>query len=227
MWTTGFPHSNHSFYNLTSPLMNFLWILVLKNLKEERPLFKVKCHIFQKVAAEFFPYPLEKKDIYAKKCLSVSPILNFPLLVRSVSWEALNWISLERFSLCFPSDPLTDYRSSDSEHSSNGRCCHLIIQSGLCLNSSCLLSGWYAIRSKRGQGSQTQEAVALHRGQKNSGGEKEMVLLLLLLSRFSGVRLCATPWTAAYQAPVSMGFSRQEYWSGVPLPSPTLLHTPD
>ena len=29
------------------------------------------------------------------------------------------------------------------------------------------------------------------------------------------------PWTAAYQAPLSMGFSRQEYWSGVPLPSPT------
>ena len=35
------------------------------------------------------------------------------------------------------------------------------------------------------------------------------------------VRLSATPWTAAYQAPLSMGFSRQEYWSGVPLPSPT------
>ena len=38
-----------------------------------------------------------------------------------------------------------------------------------------------------------------------------------LLSR---VRLLATPWTAAYQAPPSTGFSRQEYWSGVPLPSP-------
>ena len=45
-------------------------------------------------------------------------------------------------------------------------------------------------------------------------------LLLLLLSRFSRVRLCATPWTAAFQAPPSMGFSRQEYWNGVPLPSP-------
>ena len=43
---------------------------------------------------------------------------------------------------------------------------------------------------------------------------------LLLLSDFSYVRLLATPWTAAYQAPPSMGFSRQEYWSGVPLPSP-------
>ena len=37
-----------------------------------------------------------------------------------------------------------------------------------------------------------------------------------LLSR---IRLVGTPWTAAYQAPPSMGFSRQEYWSGVPLPS--------
>ena len=36
----------------------------------------------------------------------------------------------------------------------------------------------------------------------------------------SRVRLLATSWTAAYQAPPSMGFSRQEYWSGVPLPSP-------
>ena len=37
----------------------------------------------------------------------------------------------------------------------------------------------------------------------------------------SRVQPSATPWTAAYQAPPSMGFSRQEYWSGVPLPSPT------
>ena len=48
------------------------------------------------------------------------------------------------------------------------------------------------------------------------------LLLLLLLSRFSRVRLCATPWTAAYQAPPSMGFSRQEYWSGLPFPSPSM-----
>ena len=43
--------------------------------------------------------------------------------------------------------------------------------------------------------------------------------MLLLLSHFSHVRLCVTPWTAAYQAPPSMGFSRQENWSGLPLPS--------
>ena len=39
----------------------------------------------------------------------------------------------------------------------------------------------------------------------------------------SHVQLLVTPWTAAYQAPPSMGFSRQEYWSGVPLLSPTYL----
>ena len=39
----------------------------------------------------------------------------------------------------------------------------------------------------------------------------------------SCIRLLATPWTAAYQAPPSMGFSRQEYWTGVPLPSLDLI----
>ena len=44
--------------------------------------------------------------------------------------------------------------------------------------------------------------------------------MLLLLSRFSCVQLCATPQTAAHQAPQSLGFSRQEHWSGLPFPSP-------
>ena len=45
-------------------------------------------------------------------------------------------------------------------------------------------------------------------------------VLLLLLGRFSRVRLCVTPQTAAHQAPPSLGFSRQEHWSGLPFPSP-------
>ena len=53
--------------------------------------------------------------------------------------------------------------------------------------------------------------------QKN---DKLCLLLLLLLSRFSCVQLCATPETAAHQAPLSLGFSRQEHWSGLPFPSP-------
>ena len=44
--------------------------------------------------------------------------------------------------------------------------------------------------------------------------------LYMLLSHFSRVQLCANPWTAAHQAPLSMEFSRQGYWSGLPLPSP-------
>ena len=45
------------------------------------------------------------------------------------------------------------------------------------------------------------------------------------MKSLSHIRLLATPWTAAYQARPSMGFSRQEYWSGVPLPSRFLPHT--
>ena len=50
----------------------------------------------------------------------------------------------------------------------------------------------------------------------NAGKWKVKVRLL------SRAQLFATPWTAAHQAPLSMGFSRQEYWSGVPSPSPTM-----
>ena len=57
------------------------------------------------------------------------------------------------------------------------------------------------------------------------GSPIRSMLLLLLLSRFSRVWLCATPWTAAHQAPPSLGFSRQEHWSGLPFPSP--MHESD
>ena len=47
-----------------------------------------------------------------------------------------------------------------------------------------------------------------------------MIQVLLLLSRSSHVRLCVTPEKAAHQTPLSLGFSRQEHWSGLPFPSP-------
>ena len=50
--------------------------------------------------------------------------------------------------------------------------------------------------------------------------QKVLNSLLLLLSHFSRVRLCAIPQMAAHQAPLSLGFSRQEHWSGLPFPSP-------
>ena len=48
-------------------------------------------------------------------------------------------------------------------------------------------------------------------------------MLLLMLSHFSRIQLCVTPQTAAHQDPLSLGFSRQEHWSGLPFPSPLCL----
>ena len=49
---------------------------------------------------------------------------------------------------------------------------------------------------------------------------------MVKVKSLSRVRLFATQWSVAYQAPQSMGFSRQEYWSGVPFPSPGDLPDP-
>ena len=51
-------------------------------------------------------------------------------------------------------------------------------------------------------------------------------LVKVKVKSLSRVRLYVTPWTVAYQAPPSMGFSRQEYWSGLPFPSPGGLPDP-
>ena len=60
---------------------------------------------------------------------------------------------------------------------------------------------------------------------KNTGVGCHFLLqcMKVKVKSLSHVQLFATPWTAAYQVPPSMGFSRQEYWSGVPLPSPRVL----
>ena len=55
---------------------------------------------------------------------------------------------------------------------------------------------------------------------KNTGVGCHFLLQCMKVKSCSHVWLLATPWTVAHQAPPSMGFSRQEYWSGVPLPSP-------
>ena len=49
----------------------------------------------------------------------------------------------------------------------------------------------------------------------------------MCVQAFSHVQLSATPWTIAQQSPLFMGFPRQEYWSGLPLPSPRHLPDPD
>ena len=56
---------------------------------------------------------------------------------------------------------------------------------------------------------------------KNTGVGCHFLLQCMKVKSLSHVRLLAIPWTAGYQAPPPMGFSRQEYWSGLPLPSPT------
>ena len=58
---------------------------------------------------------------------------------------------------------------------------------------------------------------------KNTGVGCHFLLKCVKVKSLSRVQLLATPWTAAYQAPPSMGFSKQEYWSGVPLPSPVWM----
>ena len=94
----------------------------------------------------------------------------------------------------------------DFSHSSYNISSYKYIQNLLTLLSNCLL-----------------ELLSLYKYyQHRTIFIEKISLSVMLLSHFSRVRLCATPWTAAYQAPPSMGFSRQEYWSGLPLPSPVL-----
>ena len=52
-----------------------------------------------------------------------------------------------------------------------------------------------------------------------------MIPFIVIVKSLSCVQLFATPWTVAHQAPLSMGFSRQEYWSGLPFPSPFIRHS--
>ena len=58
---------------------------------------------------------------------------------------------------------------------------------------------------------------------KQNKGDREWLMHTCMLSHFSCVRHCANPMDCSPQAPLSMGFSRQEYWSGLPCPSPGAL----
>ena len=66
------------------------------------------------------------------------------------------------------------------------------------------------------------------RQEQRGDSDRPLALYIVCVhSSFSRVRLFATPWTVARQAPLSMGFSRQEYWSGLPFPSPGNLPDPE
>ena len=64
--------------------------------------------------------------------------------------------------------------------------------------------------------------ASVHEITQSQARLSEWTELLLLLSRVSRVQLRATPWTATHQAPLTTGFSRQEYWNGLPFPFPDL-----
>ena len=71
-----------------------------------------------------------------------------------------------------------------------------------------------------------QFSIVLQTVQCLQGGMVQRVYVLCVLNHFSHVWLCATSWTAIHQAPLSMGFSKQEYWRGLPCPAPGDLPNP-
>ena len=89
-----------------------------------------------------------------------------------------------------------------------------------CILSPCLFN-FYAEYIMWNAGlDEAQARIKIARRNTNNLIYTDDTTMLLLLSCFSRVRLCATPQTAAHQAPSSLGFSRQEHWSGLPFPSP-------
>ena len=63
-------------------------------------------------------------------------------------------------------------------------------------------------------------------GRRKRNKRAMKVKVKVKVKSLSGVRLFVTPWTVAYQVPPSMGFSKQEYWNGLPFPSPGDLPDP-
>ena len=63
-------------------------------------------------------------------------------------------------------------------------------------------------------------------GRRKRNKRAMKVKVKVKVKSLSGVRLFVTPWTVAYQVPPSMGFSKQEYWTGLPFPSPGDLPDP-
>ena len=108
----------------------------------------------------------------------------------------------------------------DSLGKNTGVGCHFLLQCMKVKSESEVAQSCPTLATPWTAAYQAPPSMGFSRQKYWSGVPLPSLSMLLLLSRFSRVRLCVTPWTAAYQAPPSMGFSRQEYWSGVPLPSP-------
>ena len=83
----------------------------------------------------------------------------------------------------------------------------------------------YSFGTSSGGKLNSKNVMSLTREKKEKKGLPNIVMCAVL-SCFSRVQLFATQWTVAHQAPLSMGFSRQEYWSGLPCPLPADLSGP-
>ena len=122
------------------------------------------------------------------------------------------------------------------------RCSPLLIIREMQIKTNCNKNSCLSVRleSKRLQITNVREEVALvycvcgdvnrcsSCGKQYRGFSEKLKIphVCGVLSHFSCVQLLATPWTVAHQAPLSMGFPRQEYWSGLPFPSPGDLPEP-
>ena len=134
-------------------------------------------------------------------------------------------------NLCEPARLLCPW---DSSGKNTGVGYHFLCQGNLpdagiepeSLTSPALVCRFFTTRATREFNSAVfMEEIAFRHSNRSHKLAVLMQLLLLLLSRFSRVQLLVAPWAAAHQAPPSMGFFRQEYWSGLQLPSPVLMQT--
>ena len=155
----------------------------------------------------------EKELIYSQKmaCMIMSlPLLLFWIPIHSgtslaVQWSCLSFLRRGHGSLSgqgtkIPTGGQEKKRKISFPFRKEGRCRrHPKIQ-------VCIKKKWEKKKKKK------QKRGTLVRGYQAGR--------LLLLWCFCRVQLCATPQTAAHQAPPSLGFSRQEHWSGLPFPSP-------
>ena len=100
------------------------------------------------------------------------------------------------------------------------------------LFSIVLLSGWnifkifYNLKEKKESKSNVWRTLETSQGLRSHSQEPGLWGTNVVLSHFSHVQVFATLWTVAHQAPLSMGFSRQEYWSGLSCPPPGDLPDP-
>ena len=139
--------------------------------------------------------------------------------------ETLLWFSANKacLSLCSSCNILRSLQTHEPHSNS--------LSNKLCLKMSQAKSGIKQIRLLVKGPNFT--LVIKDKNMKEACGDKQEILkaysiqmCTYVLSCFSRVRLCVTPWTVACQAPLSMGFSRQKYWSGLPFPVPGDLPDP-